>query len=98
MQNKTMKEISPMLEAYIGKEKSRQIIQLAGERLVQLIEGNQSDAKAVKTHTENNIFPCISLYEAMQQCDVSKDEALAVLDESWSHRAQKKADSISKGA
>lgn len=94
MKNKTMKEMASLIIYRWGEEKSEKIMKNANYRLNILCCENADSPKAVKRHTYNNIFPCISLYEALQKYGISKKEALTFLDESWSIRAKKDADII----
>ena len=96
MKNKALKESEPFILECWGEDKGSRIMELSYTRLEQLCRENSKDVKAVKTHTENNIFPCMSLYESMQECGIAADEALDFLDMLWSRRAEPGAASISK--
>lgn len=79
-----------------GKEAGQRIMEEAERRLAQLCVENSSDSRAVKKHTEENIFPCISIYEALQKNGVTKEQSLEFMDESWSRRAKAGAESMRK--
>ena len=96
MKNKAFKEMEPLFCERWGKEKTEQIMKIASQRFSWLCQQNIADSKAVKQHTEKNLFPCISLYESMQKCGIPKEEALDFLDISWSKRAEKGANSTRK--
>lgn len=94
MKNKAFKQTKPFLNKRWGQKKAEEILQYAERRFTQLCQENESDGKAVKAHTEQDIFPCISLYEALQKNGISSEEALEFLDQSWSKKAQAGADSM----
>ena len=96
MKSKTMKAVAVMIENRWGKEKSKAIIDDAFARWEQLCRENESASKEKKAHYTDNIFPCISYYEALQKNNIKASDALEFLDESWSIRAQKGADSTKK--
>ena len=96
VKNKALKESEPFVLKRWGEGKGTRIMELSHTRLEQLCYENNKDVKAVKAHTEDEIFPCISLYESIQQCDVQSDEALDFLDQLWSQRAESGAESIRK--
>ena len=94
LKNRTIKQIAPALEVYAGTERGYRILRSANSRLSQLIDQNAGMPRAMKVHTKNEIFPCISLYEAMQENGIPKEAALEFLDTHWSRMAGKKANQI----
>ena len=91
---KAIKQMEPyMVEGY-GDELGKKIVIRADEIWAEMCAENKDDPKALKVHTESNMFPCISLYKAMEQCGLPKDEALEYLDKSWSARAKVAADQL----
>ena len=92
--NKAIKEMKPYMVREYGTDMGIAIISKAQSIWENLCKENNKDPKALKKHTENNMFPCISLYKAMEQCGIEKDQALEYLDKSWSERAQKGADQL----
>ena len=96
MKDKAFKEITPFMDQKWGEEKSIRIRKAAERRLAELCQENASDPKPVKVHTEQDIFPCISLYEAMQQEGVPGKEAEEFLDWCWSKKAESGAKSMKK--
>ena len=90
LKNRTIKQIAPALEVYAGADQGHRILRSANSRLSQLIEQNAGMPRARKVHTKNEIFPCISLYEAMQENGIPKEAALEFLDTNWSRMAGKK--------
>ena len=92
--SKAIKEMAQyMIEGY-GKELGEKIAVTAEKIWSDLCQENADDPKALKIHTESNMFPCISLYKAMVQCGIQKDQALEYLDKSWSARAKKAANQL----
>lgn len=96
MKNKTMTATAILVEEQWGKRKSEEIIAAATIRWKELCEENKNACKEKQIHYVENIFPCISYYEALQKNGISKEEALTFMDESWSRQAQKSADSMKK--
>ena len=94
MKNKALKETEPLLCRQWGNDIGEKIMQSSQIRLEQLSRENVSDPKAVKNHTEKDIFPCISLYESMQKEGIDRKEALEFLDRTWSSRAEEGANSL----
>ena len=96
MVNKALKESAVYIEQRWGADKSKQIMALAEARYDALCQENNTAPKAVKTHTEGDIFPCMSLYQALQAVGVDAPTALSFLDEVWSKRAEAGAQSMAK--
>lgn len=82
-----------MIAGY-GREMGQRIVKTAEKIWADLCAENRNDSRAVKVHTESNMFPCISLYKAMEQNGIPKEDALEYLDKSWSARAKKGADQL----
>ena len=79
-----------------GSEKTKIIMKDAYGRLEELCSENAADSKALKVHTEENMFPCMSIYESLQKHGVPKEEALEFMDQSWSKKAEPGAQSMKK--
>ena len=88
MKNKAMEEMKPRVLARFGEAAGEKILARAEAELLELCRAHSGDPKPVKAHREGDIFPCISLYRAMQAEGIQKEKALAFLDESWSSRAK----------
>ena len=97
MSNKAFKETEPFLITHWGKDFTLCVMKSAEDHYLQLCAENYSDPKPIKAHTESNIYPCISLYNALQEVGVPPDEALSFLDEVWSLRAESGARIMQKG-
>ncbi len=96
MQNKTMNAIATLVEAQWGKTISEKVISDATMRWKELCQENKQECKAKQVHYKNNIFPCISYYEALQMNGVAQQDALTFMDESWRKQAEKSAESMQK--
>ena len=96
MNNKVLKEVLPLMETAYGLGVARSAFCFARRRLTRLCQENASDSKAVKAQTENNLYPCMALYEGLQQSGVRSGDALEFLDQVWSLRAIPKARSIQR--
>ena len=86
-----MREMSAIITECWGGDFCDVVMSDAEGLLRTMIDENAGDPKAVRRHTETDIFPCISLYRALQGRGIPADEALAFLDDSWSRRAQEPA-------
>lgn len=96
MRNKTMDEIAVLVETKWGKQISEQVISHAAMRWKELCRENAHACKEKQAHYTNNIFPCISYYEALQESGIPKQDALTFMDESWSRQAEKSAQGMKK--
>ena len=96
MKSKTMNTVAVMVEKYFEKEFSEQIIEDAFVLWKQLCEENKSACKEKKAHYIDNIFPCISYYEALKKNGIKKQDALEFMDESWKSMALKGAKNTKK--
>ena len=96
MKNKALNETKQYLYEKWGEELGEKILKDASNRFEILCKENAGDCKAVKMHTEGDIYPCVCLYEAIQRYGITKQEALKFLDETWSLRAKAGAESMSK--
>ena len=85
-----------MISSRWGSEIGEKVENDALSRFEELCHENAEDNKEVKNHTEKNIFPCISLYEALQKNGISQEDALTFLDETWSERAKAGASQLRK--
>ena len=94
MKSKAMKEVAELVGQHWGEEFSQNVIDDADARWQELCAENSSACKAKKAHFIDNIFPCISYYEALQKHGIPQQEALEFMDECWSRRAQKGAESM----
>ena len=92
--NKMFSQIAPLLREQYGEAKSQLVLEYAQEKFDALCAETDSDSKAVKAHTHGDIFPCISLYGALQRAGIDRQAAEAFLDRSWSLLAQPKARSM----
>ena len=92
--NKMLSDVAPLLSETYGEAKSQLVLEYAWERYEQLCAETASDSKAVKAHTHGDIFPCISLYAALQRAGVAPEAAVEFLDRSWSRLAEPKARSM----
>ena len=79
-----------------GHNLTSKIILDAKEIMQSLIAENTNDSKAVKEHTEEKIYPLIGIYRAMQNNGITKAEALAFIDKTYSLMAEPEAESIRK--
>lgn len=96
MKCKALKEAEPILAEQWGAEKTAVIMKDAHRRYEELCKENASDSKALKKHTEENMFPCMSIYEALQKNGIAKEKALEFMDMCWSKKAQSGAKSMKK--
>ena len=91
MKNKVLAGCGKYLRQEWGDAKAHVVLEFAQEELERLIREHAGASKAVRVHTEKNIFPCVSLYRALQQCGIPKEDALSFLDRTWSQRAMASA-------
>ena len=96
MKSKILKEVLPLMETEYGLGVARSAFCTARRRFTQLCRENAGDPKAVKAQTVHNLYPCLALYEGLQQAGVRQGDALRFLDRVWSLRAEPKASSIRK--
>ena len=82
------------METAFGLGVARSAYSTADMRFRQLCRENAGDSKAVKAQTLKNLYPCLCLYEGLQQAGVRQKDALAFLDKTWSLRAEGQARSI----
>ena len=88
MKSKTMKELAALTEARWGGEQAGRIAADAAVRWEQLCREHRGACREKQAHFREELFPCISYYEALQKNGVPRQEALAFLDRSWSDRAR----------
>ena len=96
MKNKVLKEVLPLMETAYGLGVARSAFCSARMRLEQLCRDHAEDPRPVKAQTENNLYPCIALYEGLQQAGVKPKDAVKFLDQVWSLRAIPRARSIQR--
>ena len=96
MKSKIIKEILPMMETEFGIGPAHSAYDCANLRFSQLCRENAEDPKPVKKQTLYNLYPCMALYQGLQQAGVKKETACAFLDRVWSLRAETDASSIRK--
>ena len=96
MTNKVFKETKPYLLEKYGKEKTDLIMNDALKIYDSLCKLNASEPKAVKAQTFGNAYPAISLYKALLNNDIAKEEAFEFMDFTYSARAKKSADLMNK--
>lgn len=94
MKNKKFRTVRPWMESRFGDSRSQAALEAGSRRFMTLCQENAGDPRPVKNQTEKNLFPCLALYEGMQTAGISREEALAFLDESWSRMARPKARSM----
>ena len=94
MNKKSLKQYEKLLVEKYGKNKTNDILKYSFVEYENLCDENKNETKAVKTHTVNKIYPCISLYWGMQKANIDKKEAAKFLDYSTSKLAEKDAKSI----
>ena len=96
MKSKILKEVLPLMETEFGLGPARSAYDFARLRFDRLCKENSGDPKAVKKQTHGNLYPCLSLYEGLQQAGVKQQTALQFLDKTWSLLAEAQAKSIQK--
>ena len=96
MKSKVIKEVRPLMETEFGLGVAHSASGIAEMRFRELCRANSQDPKPVRKQTVFNLYPCIGLYEGLQQAGVKPQTALQFLDRVWSLRAVKKARSIQK--
>ena len=87
-------EIEPILAAEYGEGQKTLILEYAQTRFRKLCDRNDNQSRAVQAHTVARIYPCVALYVALQCVGISKADAVAFLDRSWSQMAEKDAEAI----
>lgn len=85
---KGLKVLIPYLKEEYGEEKTKKVLEYAEARNVELCRENEGDNKAVKSHTELDVYPMISVYEGLQKNGVSKEAAQKFLDVTFSKKAE----------
>ncbi len=96
MRNTAMADVAAAVEARWGGEMSERAAADAATRLRELCRENARACRAKRVHYANNLFPCISWYEALQKNGVSQRDALAFMDELWIERAARSAEATGK--
>ena len=94
MMKKAVNQYKKFLVERYGKDKTNDILKYSFDKYKNLCEENKDETNAVKSHTVKKIYPCISLYEGMQESGIDKKQALEFLDYSTSKLAEKEAKSI----
>ena len=94
--NKVIKDIGVFMEEKWGREFSEKVLATAWKSYDTLCMENMEDTKAVKKHTFEKIYPCISLYEGLLENGKDREEAVLFLDISFSRRAENDAEAIRK--
>ena len=92
--NPFFRDLTSMLEDRYGWARTEMILDNAGNFYETLCSENAGETKAIKAHTVDSIYPCISLYRAMQKVGIPQPEALEFLDRASSRRAEKEAASL----
>lgn len=94
MKCKVLKKVLPLMETTYGLGVAHSAYCMAVRRYEQLCRENAQDPIAVKKQTHYNLYPCLALYESLQQAGVKSRDALRFLDSVWSLRAEKQAHSL----
>lgn len=92
--NDVLEAMNNYLKQTYGHVLASKIYTEAKSEWEELCLSNDADSKDVKAHTELKIYPMISLYHAMQNNGINKDEACNFLDKNLSLMAEKDAKSI----
>ena len=89
--NRAFYEMKPLLTQTFGEAVCTPVLDHAEKIYDRLCREHRLDPKAVKKITESDIYPCISLYQALTACGIDSKRAVTFLDDSWSKRAEKNA-------
>ena len=92
--NGFLKDMEKLLEEKLGWARTEMILDYASNNLEALCAQNTDETNAVKKHTVGSIYPCLSLYRALQKAGISQPDALKFLDWACSERARKQAASM----
>ena len=86
-----LRKTSPYLEQQFGSAAAQTVLDFAQAEYKHLCQQHAGDPKAVRTHTESQIYPCVSLYRGLHHAGIGRQEAVAFLDKTWSLMAQPNA-------
>ena len=85
---KGLTDLVPFLIECYGEDRAEKVLNYAKNRFRALCMENLEDHRAVKNHTETDIYPCIAVYEGLIREGVSKEEAEKFLDVTYSRKAE----------
>ena len=88
--------IAPAISREYGQPMAAQIEAEARRRYQMLCQENAGDPKAVKQHTEGNLFPGIALCQAMEHAGVSHEEACGFLCREIPRASEREAEQLRK--
>ena len=96
MKSKALDQTAKFLEEKWDKGFTTEVMADAKKRLEELCLENEGECKAKKVHLTGDIFPCMSVYEALQKHGIAREEALEFMDRTWSKKAEAGAASTGK--
>lgn len=73
---KTQKKLFKIVQNYFGEEKAKEVWRNAIEEYDALVPHSLNESKGRQNNLVNIIYPMIALYKAMQENNLSKEEAL----------------------
>ena len=93
---KYLKQIVAHLEKKYGSEKAQAIMDKAWKRYDELVEENKDEPKAYYTHTRQRIYPGVSMFDAMIDEGISREETVEFITSYSAWRAQQMAPIVRK--